>query len=335
VPHDLPTGIRRLKTSFQAYLDFRGVQHTQVFPFTATYSAMKDWRERKRAELKFGTPSASSTFRDDATEYLRMVEAMPSYQDRQFHVEQWALVFGHRDRKTLTAIEIRRQLETWRTSGRFDGKGLAAGSLNRRRTALMAMFTALDGRSQPNVVKDVPAYDERASHQIRARTMLEMSKVVRQVRRGSDSRARLSVLQWTGWTSKLLKEVTDDHIDWKRSAVVLARRKKGKGLVSVRLPVLPRALAALRRLKRLDAFGIFSNSSLHSAWERACDKAGVPRSRVYDLRHSFATWAASQIKDDRALSELLRTKSIARYTEGATAERLIAAVQTLKDARNL
>jgi integrase len=323
-------GIRRLKTSYQAYLDFRGVQYTQTFPFTTTLSTMKDWRDRKRSELKYGTPKTSRTFQVDADEYLLIVTGMPSYQDRKFHVEQWAHVFGHRDRKTLTATDIRIQLEQWRQGGRYDGKGLSAGSLNRRRTALMAMFTALDGRSQPNVVKDVPAYDERASHQIRARPMLEMAKVIRQVRVGCESRARLSVLLWTGWTSQLLKQVQDSHVDWTRGAVTLARRQKGKGLVSIRLPLLPRALAALRRLKRMDALGPFSNGSLHSCWERACDNAGVPRSRVYDLRHSFATWAASQIKDDRALSELLRTKSIARYTEGATTDRMGEALQVLQ-----
>lgn len=48
----------------------------------------------------------------------------------------------------------------------------------------------------------------------------------------------------------------------------------------------------------------------------------LPRIRPYDIRHSFATWAAGVLKDDRALKELLRTNSIERYTEGATADRL-------------
>lgn len=50
-------------------------------------------------------------------------------------------------------------------------------------------------------------------------------------------------------------------------------------------------------------------------------KDRLPPLRPYDLRHSFATWAASIIKDDRALKELIRTNRIARYTEGARRNR--------------
>jgi integrase len=52
----------------------------------------------------------------------------------------------------------------------------------------------------------------------------------------------------------------------------------------------------------------------------------------YTFRHSFGTWAAGVLKDDRALMELMRTRSIRRYTEGATAQRLEQAREQLVEA---
>lgn len=326
-----PTGIRRLATSFQTYFDHAGHQYTATFPLETPLATMKEARKKQIAQVKYGIAKDDGrTFRKDADAYLAMVTAMPSYQDRKYHIDQWADAFGPRTRASITAAEIRGQLERWRTSGSVNGGKLSAGSLNRRRTALMAMFTALDGKSQPNIVKDVPRYDERASHQIRARTMREMSAIRRHVPPNSLSRHRLTFLQWTGLTEALLMEIRESDIDWDRKRVQLARRKKGHGLASAFVPLLPPALRALRRLTAAKALRAFSTSGLHSTWHRACDNAGKPRCRVYDLKHSFATWAASRIKDDRALTELLRTKSIARYTDAATPDRLTMALRELR-----
>ena len=339
---DHPVGLRRLTNGqWQAYTTVHGKFLSKVFKPDTPRSVMTAWRERARAIAKFGTPKdTGQTFAEDADDYLAMVRGMPTYQDRAYRIQQWVDVFGHRQRSTLTSAEIRQQLELWRKTGRYDGGRLSVGSLNTRRTALQAMFTALDGRSEPNIVRDVPAYDERDSYRIRALPLITVAQIIRRLRPWGKMRARLRVLMWTGWPHALLKSVTPDDIDWQRGRVRLERRKKGKGMPPAWVPVLPPALRALRRMAKLNAWGRFSNSSLHSAVARAVTAEDARRAaiglppighfRTYDVRHSFATWAASRIRDDRALKELLRTNSIARYTEGSVADRLADAVQVLQ-----
>jgi len=328
---DLPTGIRRLHGTYQAYLTYRDRFYSQTFPLDTALSTMKEWRGRKRAELKYGVHSQPGrTFSEDADDYLKMCAGMTSYVDQKYRIEQWVQAFGPRDRRSITAADIRRQLEAWRVSGRFDGKGLSTTSLNHRRTVLMAMYTTLDGKSQPNIVKDVPPYPEPWRHQIRAQPMLTVARAMRHTEVRSKTRARLYLFMWSGWSNALVKALTPADVDWKKNLVKLPPRHKGEGMSAAWVRVLPQTMRALRRFFAVNAQGKFSNSSLHSSWVLACKSAGGPVMRVYDIRNSFATWVAPLIKDDRALKELLRTNSIERYTQGAALLRLEQAIQGLQ-----
>lgn len=324
-------GIRRTPTSWQVYARVHGRFVQKRFPLDTTLDLKRE-REKLVGAALLNLPTRAPferSFADDATDYLGLVTHMPSYRDRAYRIQQWVAKFGPLARKDITAKQIATVLEDWRRAG------LSPGSLNQRRTALMHLYTKLDGKSAANIVRDVAPYDERDSVQTRAQPMDVCARVVRRLRPWGKMRAILHVLMWTGWPHALLKGVTPADIDWKKQRVRLGRRKKGKGMPPAWVPVVPRAMLALRRFDRLNCYGDFSNSSLHSALARAVASENlrrrrkrwpsIPPMRPYDLRHSFATWAAGVIKDDRALKELLRTNSIARYTEGALAERLESA----------
>ena len=328
-----PPGIRRTPTGWQVFVKRKGQYRSQRFPLKTDLMALKEAREKLIGAIlhKLDRPTPIRTFAEDAADYLELVKAMPSYQDRAYHIGRWAEVFGTRDRATITAKEIRAALESWRKTGSQTGGPLKPGSLNRRRTALMDLFTTLDGKSAPNIVKDVPAFDERGSEQIRAQPMLVCAQLIRHLRPLGRMRAILHVLMWTGWTSALLTQVRAEDIDWERGRVRLSRRQKGQGMPAEWVPVVPRALLALRRLQR-HGFGPFSNSSLHKALGRAVETENrrrlarhlppLPHVHPYTLRHAFGTWAAGIVKDDKALRELMRTNSIDRYTSGALAGRM-------------
>lgn len=345
--NSLPKGIRQTAAgTWQVYVRVHGQLKSRTFPADTSLSVLTEHREHLRAEAKYGIAPPSEhgpTFRDEARAYLALVKAMPTYADRAYRIERWIDAFGARPRSSITARDIRAQLERWRLVGRHDGKSLTPASLNQRRTALMAMYTMLDGRSASNIVRDVPAYDERYSAQIRAESMLTCARLVRRLRVNGKMRAVLHALLWTGWPHQLFSELTLADVDWQAGRVRVGRRRKGKGMPPAWVPVVPRALLALRQVDRCGAWGGCSTSSLHSAMARAVAaenrwraernaSAGEPVWPLiavpfgpYGLRHSFATWAAGRIKDDRALKELLRTNSIRRYTEGALAERLESA----------
>lgn len=336
-----PKGIRRTKTSYQVFARVHKQFYQRTFPLDTPLDLKRE-REKLVGDVLRGLlpvrGAIDRTFDDDAIDYLGLVTGMPSYTDREYRITQWRKVFGPRDRKSITAKEIATALEQWRVQ-----RKLKPATLNQYRTALMHLYTKLDGKSAANIVRDVAPYDERDSEQNRAQPMAVCARVIRRLRYWGKMRAILHVLMWTGWPHKLLKGVTPGDIDWKRQRVRLGRRKKGKGMPPAWVPVLPQAIRALRRFDKLNCYGEFSNSALHSALSRAVDAENayrrrkrwplVPPMRPYDMRHSFGTWAAAIIKDDRALKELLRTNSVRRYTEGALADRLEAARDALSAAR--
>lgn len=352
----LPKGIRRTPAgTWQVYVRVRGVYRSRTLPAHTPLRTLIEHREHLRAEEKYGIdpPAEYGTlFRDDATAYLALCEGMPTYSDRAYRIGRWVSVFGSRDRATITAREIREQLERWRVRGRHDGGPLAPASLNQLRTALMAMYTVLDGKSAANIVKDVPAYDERDSVQVRAEPLLTCLRLIRRLKPQGKMRAVLYALLWTGWPHALVAELTAADVDWAGQRVRVARRRKGKGMEAAWIPVVPQAIRALRLVHRRNAWGGCSTSSLHSALARAVAAENAWRRQQnaaagrevwpmvresfnpYGLRHSFGTWAAARVKDDRALKELLRTNSIARYTEGAVDARLTAARDLLVTPRS-
>jgi integrase len=333
-------GIRRTATGFQVFARVNGKFKSRRFPADTTETKLIEARERLRAEELYGVPPPDGTedgFAADARAYKALTAGMRTAADRHYRIDQWTQRFGHRLRSTITAKDIRQILEDWRLRGHHTGGPLSPASLNLRRTALMHLYTVLDGKSAKNIVRDVPPYDERYSEQVRAESMLTCAHIVRRLRPWGKMRIIAHTLLWTGWPAELLRGVNPQKdIDWTRARVRLGRRKKGKGMPPAWVPVLPIALRCLRLMAKRKLFGPFSNSSLHSAIARAVESENAWRAprkidpiadgfNPYALRHSFATWAASRIKDDRALKELLRTNSIRRYTEGAVAERLESA----------
>lgn len=337
----MPTGIRRLRTGWQAYVKVNGRTYSKVFPPETLIGHLKAWRERTRAEVKYGLDKTGRTLQEGADDYLPSVESMPSFGTRRQHIDAWCEVFGHRAISSLTAVELRRQLELWKRTGRFDGGPLSHGSLNRRRTALMAMLSALN--VEPNIVRQVPKFDERDSAQMRAHPMLTLARIMRHTTPGTASRHWLQALMWTGLTHGFLTGVTARDI--RPEGLYVQHRRKGGGFPPAVIPIVTRARLALLRLTRTGVLRALDKGSVRHAWQGAqarynaaqakLGRKTVPHVRVYDLRHSFLTWAAERIKDDRALKLIARSNQIARYTMGSEAERLASAVQLLQPLRSL
>jgi integrase len=297
-----------------------------------------DWMNAEKARLTLKLPPLdpkATRFEQDASTYLDAVTSMPSYSDREYHIGQWAAVFKGRDRQTVTALEIRTQLERWRQT-------LSASSCNKRRTALMSFYTRLNGKSGYNPVRDVEKYAEeeepRAQHPVTIYRILALM-------RPSKTRARLRVILTTGWPHAQVKRLKPEHLDLQNARAWVTPRRKGKGRKGGWLPLLPAAVTALKEFQQWAAFGEFSNSSMHSRFAHALGKLNAHRQRLklptlsvhpYDLRHSFGTAVAHRITDERALQELMmhsRIEQTRRYTESATAGRVERAIWQLLATR--
>lgn len=329
---ELPIGIRKVPDGFQAYVwvidktkPKGGYQAAKRFPPDTAISEMKSWRMKRKLNLPDVIPL--TTFADDAADYLarEKVKRMPTHQERVRHILEWVKVFGNHDRSKIEPHEIQSILD------RLTGF-LAAGSVNKRRTALMDLWTTLDGRHKANPVKATHDYEE-PHPEPRAPALAVVLTLLRLMPTKTDyakkCKARCAVIAWTGWPHAILKQLEPTDIDWKAKTAFVHRRRKGKGARARVLPLLPEAVKALKQFDRVDAYGPFSNSSLHKRVTWVCQKKKLPRIRVYDLRHFFGSLIATLTRDERAVQELmlLSTQEQARrYTEAATDPRVQAAV---------
>ena len=334
--------VRPTAYGFQLYTKVNSRFISEHVSKQPTAMAVREWVRLKHAEIKHGLdvpPPHDATVEDDVPAYLASVAAMPSIADRTLHMREWARVFKGRHRDSIQPIEIRTQLERLR-------KTHSASSCNKRRTALMSFFTALNGKSGYNPVRDVPKYTEDTEP--RAQSLCTIYRILA-LMRPSKTRARLRVMLWTGWPQAQLARLKPAHLDLKRGRAYVTPRRKGKGRAGTWLPLLPGAIVALREFDKWDCWTPepdgqpmpFSSSAMHSAFLRAVAKFNAHRRRLqlppveirpYDLRHSFGTWVAERTTDERALQELMmhsRAEQTRRYTEAATMKRVVDAVREM------
>lgn len=290
---------------------------------------MKEWRMKRKLGIVDEADAIAVTFAEDARDYLRRdkVQRMPTRAQREQHIKEWIALFGQRDRHDIKPHEIQRALDGMRAT-------MSAGSVNKRRTALMDLWTTLDGRHQANPVKATTEYEE-PHPEPRAPSLETIVRILKAMPTKTDygkkCQARMEVIAWTGWPHAMLKGLQEsDREQWKTGKAFIARRKKGKGARARWLPLLPQAVAALKKFHRVDAYGAFSNSSLHKRVTATCQKLEIAHVRPYDFRHFFLTLIAVITRDERAVMELglISSPEIARrYTEAATDPRVQAAVK--------
>lgn len=344
--------IRHDRHGTQAYLKHRGRFYQERWKASEhtlpeRIQLAKDWLTRTRAAIldHQPVPKHGPRFEDDVDDYLASVASMPSIKDRTLHMTQWSDVFRGRDRNTVTPLEIRTQLERWR-------KTLSPSSCDKRRTALQHFYRVMNGKSGANPVRDVPKYGEEATDP-RAQHPVTILRVLC-LMRPSATRARLRVMLTTGWPPAQIAKLRPEHIDLAHDRAYIAPRRKGKGSKGRWLPLLPAAVAALKEFQREDAFTTldkkgqptrFSTSAVHKSWRLALGKLNAHRKalklqplsiRPYDIRHTFGTWIAHRLTDERAIQELMlhsRIEQTRRYTEQATTGRIERALATLATVR--
>lgn len=343
------TGVRTLPSGkLQAFVKVHGKFYSETFDPDTPPKELKHWREDKRVEIRTGAKvptvqTSEPSFAEDVATYLRLRTSMPTFGTRAAHLKAWAIYFGRRPRSTITAQMIRQRLE------QLLADGYAPGSVNRERTALMSLWTVLDGKSARNPVRDVPKYRE-PSGEPRALSMLTVYRILACMR-DSKTRTRLRVLVWTGWPHKQIGQLRPEHLKLKEGRAYVTPRKKGGGHRGVWLPLVPGAVRALTLFDREDCYTPvpepgkrpqpFSSSSMRHAFLLALAKLNAHRARLklrpitarpYDLRHSFGTWLAMQTHDERVVQSLMlhsTPQQTRRYTEAATTPRVDAAIARL------
>lgn len=352
--------------SWRVFVGVDGERKWKRLPASYSRAAVVAWREKERTRLRFGVdaaPDDAPRFSQDAKDYLHKVRSMPSAKDRIRHIERWVKAFGPRIRSSITTQEIDAVLEDW------IAEGMSGAYANRHRTALMHLWTKLDGKGERNPVKGTDKRPEGQDAPVRVQPYDAWEEIHQAIGRshtrfrtsrhpGDLTRARFGVFMWTGWPHVVLKRLDlDTDVDWRNLRAYVRQRRKGKGVVGRWIKILPQAKDALKEYARClakhakqarqksDDLRVFSNSGMHGSVMTAIEHCNakrkekgldpLPKMRPYDVRHSFGTLMALIVKDERALQDLLihaSPKMVRHYTELATEPRTAAAVSSLAKA---
>jgi integrase len=333
-------------------------QRENRYPFETKLKTMTDWQDETRVALRKLLPKhGKGTLAAAVVTYLKSVASMPTFKDRERDLGLWVAEFQNRQRHSIKTHEISAVLHQW------INEGLAPMTVINRRTALMAVWTALDGKKAPNPVDESfrPDPPPLAANDIPWPTIEKVLDAVEDRGQGirgqtrghvSKTKIRLRLIAYTGLPHKLVKQITEDGIDWENGKVLAAKRRKGTGVEPRWLPLSEDAIPALEDFVEHDCFGSFSNSSMLKTWQRAWRwvHPGWPVDKpipcVYRLRHSFATATYAKSGDDRGTALLLmhsrKSHMMPRYTLGAEPERMERCVEAfsarrlelVKDAKN-
>lgn len=334
-PRKFPTGIRPHRDGWRVRVRVhagpRGVK-SKKFKKSATFREMTDWMDDRRIEAADEptlAPRQKRGFEKDAADYLKSVAAMPSYRDRERDIQAWVAVFGTRERRGIQASEIRTQLVEW-------AKTLSASSVNHRRSALMHLWTVLDGRQARNPVKDVPKHREPDA---RPRAVpYNVIDAILAAMPECKTKARLDVLAHTGIPPATLTRITREDLNLAAKTVYLTGRQKGAGTKGGWRKLTQRGVAAFERFVRCEAFGPFSSGSLYQVFKRArtavAPDGSLDHIRPYDFRHSFGTRVLALTGDMKATQTLMghtNAKTTERYALAAVDYRVDRAIAALDE----
>lgn len=342
----IDVGIYRDAWGIAATVKAGGTQREKRYPADASLKTIKAWQNETRVTLsKLAPGGGRGTFAADAAKYLRAVATMPTFKERKHHIGLWAEEFGARARHTIKTVDVDIVLSKWLAAG------LSPSAVRNRRTALLSLFSTLDA-GVPGAINPVrgallPRMPEATARALSYATIARILAAMPDRGQGvagkardsaSKTKARLTVIAYTGLPHALLKALRPDMIDWRGKAVTVPARRKGAGVARRTVPLSETGVAALRQFDALDCWGAFSNSSMLKSFHRACVAADVkPIPRVYDLRHSFATELYRLTGDAKATADLLMhaasSHMMDRYTVGGVAPRALVAVDAFNVAR--
>jgi integrase len=314
--------VQRSGKTLRAKVHVGPFQVTKRFKAGTSPTTIKNWIEDTRTALRKKVRNrrgSTGSLAADFDRYLKQVAAMPTFAERERHLTLWLDALGrdkHRD--DVTPDDIRAVLQAWRQT-------LDADTCNKRRTALMHVWSVLDGKGARNPVRDTPKFTPPQALP-RGRDPFVIDAVLK-VRQPSRLKACSRVLLWTGMRPIELARAKPDDVNLELRTAIIRTAKRGK------VRVIPLTDQGIDAWKEFDAEDCWGNLPQAAPWNRWLKHVtGIDDLRVYDLRHSYGTALArletrlDVIGSMMGHSTLELTK---RYTLAAISPAALAAVVKL------
>jgi len=325
-----PKGISKGPSGWRISLGPGGSVFRKRFKPETPYSDVESALSKARQKIPAGTEEPTEGFDADVTRYLTdHFTGRAGYAERKRHLGLWVDMLGKETvRSTLTRDDIARTLNQWRANG------LAPDTCNKRRTALLALYHALDGKGASNPVREVKKF--RPPDPLPrglAYTLIE--KAIKKLPK-CKTQARLRVLAYTGMRPGQLMRLTEDDWDVKGRMLTIPGTGKGRGTKPYVIPLSKHGHDALKTFDRMDAWGVFTWAPMARMWKAAAKSAGLPSwATPKDLRHAFGTKLYQVTGDLKAVKELMGHASIKmteRYTLAAVSEQKQKAMKAFEAA---
>lgn len=326
-PSRLPRGVTRRPEGWRISVRVKGKLYQRSFPPDTSQADVEEELAKARKAQKAGReePDDTGTLAADVTRYLTdYFTGKPGYKERKRHLALWTTAFGKDTlRADVTRDDIARVLNGWR------GSGLAADTCNKRRTALLALYHALDGRGGPNPVREIPKF--RSPDPLPRGLAYDLIEKALGKMPLCKTQARLRVLAYTGMRAGQLMKLTPGHWDHKGQSLTIPGTDKGRGTKPYVVPLSKQAQDALKVFDGLECWGVFTVAPMARMWKEAATAAKLPEGTVpYDLRHSFGTEIYRVTGDLKVTKELMGHSALRmseRYTLAAIPERKTAAIK--------
>lgn len=313
----LPRGLTRTPTGWRVRICVNGRWVRRRYPADVPLPRITQILAELRSRTAAGRrPAGQGTLRAEVDRYLEhFYKGRPGYEERKRHLNLWVDALGESTwRLDITREDVSRVLHQWLA------EKLNPATINKRRTALMAMWHALDGKSATNPARDTAPMrvEPPEPRGLDYPTALKALKTLTPSR----TRARLLVMLTTGARPVQIRRL--EPADITAEAVILRATAKGAGTRPVAVPLSEDAKAALKEFTDTKAWGEFSSAPIGRIVKKV-----LPGVKVYDLRHTFGTAVYGASGDLRAVQALMGHASMtmtSRYTLAAVPARLQAVV---------
>lgn len=318
----MPKGSRDDQYGRRAYVKVNGIQREKRFRFGTSNETIANWRDEARLALRKlkGQPAAQGSLEADIARYLLQVAAMPTFAQRTEHLEMWAAALGRATpRSRIGAEQIRPVLQGWRAGG------LSAATCNKRRSALMHLWSRLDGKGAANPVRTVEKFrvDDAMPRGRDPHELDDLFKAAPACR----SRACARVMLWTGMRPEELTRAQPDDVDLAERALIIRTAKGGRTRV---VPLTSQAVSAWREFEDADCWQKVPQAAPLGRWVK--DHTGIEGLRPYDLRHSYGTALARRQTRLDVIGALMGHSTLEltkRYTLAAVSPDALAATARL------
>ena len=339
------TGIRRRRGGWRVTVRVRGHLYTKQFPIDKPVVEMRAWRELQ-VDLHGGRRGHSGSLTADVETFLAKPEiaAQPYVHQTRAHLALWVAALGSdRPRVDLTRDELEAVIQRWL-------KTFAEPTVYHRRSALLSLYTTLDGAGAPNPVKATtcPRSWIPKDHSVPFATLAAIVDAMpawrypkKGIRVPAIAPIVARVIIAVGMRPADLLKIRRPDVHWDAATLRWPASAKGKGSAARTRPLTPAGLEALRAFDAVNAYGRFNPEAVSHSFKRAARRVDGAETAIhlYAGRHSVGADLYRVTRDlatvGRMLGHAPGSRATAQYAQGANADVDRAAAAALSAARSV